>query len=394
MKKIAFIMPSPFTYGGEQRVVSKVANLFNEKGYNTTIICASTPKIDYSIYNLNKNVSIIDASVCNFFSKVVKKINNYLRKINSLTKIFEKNPEIIKKLILTPAHRKKIINIINEKQYDYVVGVGSNYSIFLATYKDKINNHTKIIGWQHNNFEAYFNKKGRRFYGEKTLFKKYCKNFDNYVVLMEDDAIKIKETFNFNCTKLFNPLSFENNKNYSNLKQKNFIWYGRVEYAKGLDLLIEAYDKYKKLGGDWKLQIIGDGSEKQKIIEKANTLKLENDIEFIGFTKKIEKYLKNSTIFLFPSRWEGFGLTLTESMQYGIPCICFDLNPFKEISDGYNSCCFVKQFDTTEFANKMYELSNDKNKIKYMSCEALKNVKEFEGNKIISEWINMLNSDN
>ena len=48
MKKICFIMPSPFTFGGEQRVVSKVANLLVNEDYNVSIICTDLVNIDYN----------------------------------------------------------------------------------------------------------------------------------------------------------------------------------------------------------------------------------------------------------------------------------------------------------------------------------------------------------
>ena len=49
MKKIAFIMSSPFTYGGEQRVVSVVSSLLCNFGYDVSIICTNNETIDYSI---------------------------------------------------------------------------------------------------------------------------------------------------------------------------------------------------------------------------------------------------------------------------------------------------------------------------------------------------------
>ena len=385
MKKIAFIMATPFTYGGEQRVVSTIANLFNEKEYETTIICTDLNKVDYSLYNLSENVKIEDCSAHNFFSKTLKRITSKIRKINSNIGIISKFPNFIKFLYFTPYIRRKIIKTINENNYDYVVGVSNEYFMFLAGYRNKINSNIKIIAWQHNNFEAYFNKKGQR------LFKKYCNNFDNYVVLMNDDKNKMKEHFNIECTKIFNPLSLENPMK-STLKNEKFIWFGRIHIeSKGLDILLKAYNQYITYGGTWKLQIVGDGKEKKDVIKLVQELNLNDMVEFVGFTNNIAKYIKEASIMLCPSRWEGFGLVVTESMQCGLPIICFDLNPFKEISENYDSCCFIKQFDIDEFAKKMYEISKDKEKIMYMSKEALKNVEKFKKEQIINEWVNMLN---
>jgi len=387
MKKIAFLMATPFTCGGEQRVVTKIANLFLEKDYEVSIICTCKSKHDYSLYGLNKNIEIIDLSKKSFLSKVFIRTNNKIRKINSHTRFLENFPELIKKIYFTPAFRKKIINTLNEKNFDYVVGVASEYSLFLATYKNEIN--SKIIGWQHSTYEAYFERKGRRMYGEKKLFTKYCHNFYRYVVLMNSDKNEIEKNFNIKCERIFNTLSFDSAEP-SKLNNKKFIWFGRYNYIKGIDLLIDSYKKYREMGGTWDLELIGDGKLKENIIQLVKKYNLEKNITFIGFTKDIQKYLKEASILVFPSRYEGFGLTLTESMQHGLPAICYDLSPFREISEGYNSCIFVKTYDTITFAKEMLKLTNSPEQLKQMSMQALKNTEKFTGEKIISQWIDIL----
>ena len=59
MNKICFFMETPFTKGGEQRVVSIISNLLVQKGYDVSILCTDLiTKEDYNLYNLSKKVKI------------------------------------------------------------------------------------------------------------------------------------------------------------------------------------------------------------------------------------------------------------------------------------------------------------------------------------------------
>ena len=53
-------MRTPFTKGGEQRVVSIISNLLVQKGYDVSILCTDlNTKVDYNLYNLDKKVNIL-----------------------------------------------------------------------------------------------------------------------------------------------------------------------------------------------------------------------------------------------------------------------------------------------------------------------------------------------
>ena len=194
--------------------------------------------------------------------------------------------------------------------------------MLVATIKNEIPDDIKIIGWQHHNYEVYFNTKGKRFYGAHSLFKKLLNNFDNYVVLTMDDKKILDKTFNMKTTHIFNPLSFENVPT-SELENKVFIACGRIVKSKGFDKLIRSYKSYKELGGTWPLIIVGDGAAKQEVIKLVNEYNLNEEIQLEPFTNQIEKYLQNATIFLSPSTWEGFGLTFTEALVCGLPVIAY-----------------------------------------------------------------------
>ena len=83
MKRICFLMSSPFTVGGEQRVVTTLANFFENKGYEVYFLLTHSNKlVDYNIYKLDKKVKIIFMEEYNKLGhKILRKSFNFLKKM-------------------------------------------------------------------------------------------------------------------------------------------------------------------------------------------------------------------------------------------------------------------------------------------------------------------------
>lgn len=70
-----------------------------------------------------------------------------------------------------------------------------------------------------------------------------------------------------------------------------------------------------------KLLLVGDGDEKEKIIEKAKNMGIEKSIVFAGLRSDIPVMLQCMDAFVFPSHYEGLGLVLLEAQASGVPCL-------------------------------------------------------------------------
>ncbi|MFQ5720900.1 MAG: glycosyltransferase, partial [Candidatus Aminicenantales bacterium] len=73
---------------------------------------------------------------------------------------------------------------------------------------------------------------------------------------------------------------------------------------------------------DFILQIIGEGPEKESLIDLAEELKIKDYIKFEGFVQKprLPEYLARADCFVFPSEYDIWGLVLVEAMAAGLPC--------------------------------------------------------------------------
>ena len=100
---------------------------------------------------------------------------------------------------------------------------------------------------------------------------------------------------------------------------------GRLEIEKGFDRLIQAFAKFhrEEIGRDWKLRILGDGSQRgilQKLIADTGI----TDVAMPGWSTSVWDEMAGATLFVLPSRYEGFPSALLEAMAVGVPCVSVD----------------------------------------------------------------------
>jgi len=96
---------------------------------------------------------------------------------------------------------------------------------------------------------------------------------------------------------------------------------GRFTPQKGLDFLIEAGAKLLEDFPNTRFWLVGDGPLRDSIEEKIRTLNLEHHFTLPGFCSNVPAILAACDIFVLPSRYENFPMTLLEAMAAGKPCV-------------------------------------------------------------------------
>lgn len=141
---------------------------------------------------------------------------------------------------------------------------------------------------------------------------------------------KIYHFYNFINTELFKPLDMEK-------KDKSVLFIGILYAAKNLFNLLKAFEKLE----DFKLDIIGKGSLKPKLIKVAK--KLGVNINFLGIVpnEKLPEIINQYQVFILPSYYEGNPKVLLEAMSCGLACIGTNVrginNLIKHKKNGYLS---------------------------------------------------------
>lgn len=109
---------------------------------------------------------------------------------------------------------------------------------------------------------------------------------------------------------------------------------GSLSTVKNQKVIIEIVSALKKVYPTVKAMLVGGGDKDKFLRSKATQLGVENNIIFTGKQNNVEKYLSAMDIFVFPSKSEGFGLSLLEAQANGLPCIVSDkIQPEVKISE-------------------------------------------------------------
>lgn len=123
-------------------------------------------------------------------------------------------------------------------------------------------------------------------------------------------------------------------KRFSLKPKKYFLCLGRIEYKKNTDTLISAFQKFAEGNKEIKLVLAGfPGHGGEKILKKIPP-RLNDRIIRTGYVSDSEKtiLLKNTLCFIFPSRFEGFGIPLLEAMSAKVPIIASDISSSRELA--------------------------------------------------------------
>lgn len=106
----------------------------------------------------------------------------------------------------------------------------------------------------------------------------------------------------------------------------------RFSPQKSQALLVRALEDIDE---PWHLSFVGDGPLEDEVRRMATDRGLDGRVEFLGARDDVDSILARSHIFVLPSNWEGFPLTILEAMRAGLPIIASDVGGVREaVVDG------------------------------------------------------------
>lgn len=380
--KIGFITPSLSVCGGLQRVQTLLANEF--AGKHQIVIIALEDGSMPPYYELDRRVQVI-------YEDAFQRVKNQVPwgVVRAAARRYQfVLPAWAAQHAYYPA---KIVRELQEKwreeRYDCLVASTAFCSVLLGIMAGKMRD-VKTIGWHHNSFFVYFQTPGEGAYIQQKLAGKVLKRLDALVTLTRQDKEAYKRWMSLEAKYIYNPLSFSSEKK-ADAGEKKLLFVSRLEtQQKGLDFLIRIADILFHQRGhtDWKLEIVGAGSGMEEVRKMIAEYCLESYVELLGEKKNVIDYYTKASVFLCTSRWEGFGMVVTEAMECGLPVVSFKTDgPLEIIRDGKTGY-LVDNFNLEQFADAVEQLMKDEKLRKEMSKNASVRAKDFSIEKVGEEW--------
>lgn len=222
---------------------------------------------------------------------------------------------------------RMIDDLIRENGYEYDLIL---VELQKATRLMRGYNHPNIYHCVHSTLSqtAFKNRKGLRlFFKKRTLQKIY--NGLNIITVsdgIKDDLLRIIEIKPQSIQPIYNPIDREHITRLAlepnPVHESDYIVHvGRFDPAKRHDILLKAFVLSNL---DTKLVLVGDGSEREKIVAWIEEFGVKEKVIVCGFMQNPFPIMKNAKMLILSSEYEGFGNVIVEALMLGTPVVSTD----------------------------------------------------------------------
>lgn len=374
--KLIYCTHSTYNPGGMERVLlNKVTYLSQLPGWKVAVVTTDQNQRP-PFYPFPEKVRMTDLGI-NYSEDngkgAWKKITGYLRKRKE--------------------HKRKLTALLLKEKPDIVVSLYPSESSFIPDIKD---GSRKVL-------ELHYCKFFRLQYGRRGLLgwidklrtrqdEQIVRRFDKFVVLTNEDR---GYWGNLPNIEVIPNAAMHVSDAYSDVMNKRVIAVGRLDYQKGFDRLIQAWQLVQHTGKftDWKLDIFGQGEWQEMLQQMIDKAGLQDSLQIHQPTKQIgEEYVK-SDLLVMSSNYEGFPMVMIEAMACGLPVVSFDYKcgPKDIIQPGINGL-LVPNGDIQALAYAMMVMMSDEAYRKMLSLNARKVVDTYSEEAVMSQWIRLFTS--
>lgn len=170
-------------------------------------------------------------------------------------------------------------------------------------------------------------------------------------------------------------------RNKLGISKDNFVLChtGRFEKVKNHEFILDVFNKIKEKNNKAVLILVGNGTLYENIINKIQTMNLQSSVKCLGIREDINTILRISNAFIYPSLYEGLGISILEAEATGLPCIISDKVPddavindnviklsLNDTSQKWADCVLnnKKTKNNKLLIDKIYDINNTINELK------------------------------
>lgn len=365
--KIVYLIAGTYRPAGMERVLANKANWLSAHGCEVTIV-TTDQRGRRPAFRLSESIAQMDLGI------------NY-----------EKNNgrSFLNKILSYPwkhrRHKRRLRRVLKRIRPDITVSMFCNDASFVPKIKD---GSVKVL-------EAHFCRFKRIQYGRKGIWaladrfmnrmdERTARRFDRFVVLTEED----RGYWNVPGVMVIPNFPTFTYDKPTGLDEQVVLAVGRYCYQKHFCSLIEAWNMIKtKVRKGWKLRIVGEGYEREKMEEIIDMFHLGSSV-ILGSEYHMGEVYESASILALSSRYEGLPMAILEAQAAGVPVVSYDCKcgPKDLIEHGVNGF-LAPEDEPDEMARYLEVLMSDDELRHRMGEEAFRSSERYNRREIMYRWL-------
>ena len=352
--KIVFVLPE-MRGGGSERVVAALSEEFINRGYEVAILLFAGDQV---VYKLNPKVEIVVTGQESKGNPLLR-----IKRIINMRKYYRKNEGCY---IFSFCVMGTVFSVL--------AAAGIKHRLLVSERNDPSRiSHQGLRDWAYRHAEKLvFQTKDMQQYFSKDIQKK--------------------------SVVIPNPVSADIPEPYTGTRSRRIVNVARLQPQKNHKLLLDAFALYQDMlevdadmptDEPYTLHIYGEGELLDELKTHAEELKIEETVTFHGFTNNAKEEIKDASMFVLSSDYEGISNSMIEALAMGVPTISTDCpvgGSAMYIQDGENGL-LTKVGDAKELAFAMHKLATNPELSAKLSENAPKIRETFSLSKIADEFL-------
>jgi len=353
-KVIAFYIGS-LSRGGAERVMVNLAKFFHSEGYRVYLV---TKAIDEPEYEVPEGVVRIVADITTE-EESKSRVRNLLNRIRKLSVIWK---EIKPDIIVSFIRKNNLMAIASSRslKIPVVVSIRSNPA-------------RELSGKLFQKISFFMFRFADGIVMQTSQAKAYLPGY------LQKKAVIMPNSL----SEQFMQIEPDHNN-----RRQEIVLVGRIDDNKNQRMVLEVFSQIAEMYPDWSLHLLGDGDKRKELEELYGS----KEIIFHGQVADVTDYMKNSAIFVLPSKQEGMPNALIEAMALGMACIstnCPCGGPADLIRDESNGI-LIEVDDKDALKESLIKLMSDHELRKQLGEQAQLVRASLDPKSVNSKWKNYI----
>lgn len=181
---------------------------------------------------------------------------------------------------------------------------------------------------------------------------------------------------------------------YSGERKKTIVSVGRFVYEKRYEVLIQAFAKVHRKYPGYKLILYGEGPYRTTYEQLISQLNISEYVEMPGYTNNSMSAIKDSSVFVLSSLYEGMPNALIEALAVGVPCVATDCTPGGPdfLTKHGAAGLLVPVNDVDAMSEAICRIISSPQLSSKLSCKGTEVVEMLDPDAISKQWLNFLKS--